>query len=457
MHIESLQYQQLDIRDWNIEPGQCWAVIGRNGSGKRLLGQVLADLADNEVTGQYTLPDGRVRILSFESQQAFYEQELKEDDSDFMDHLDSGSTVREILGIEQLPPDFDFLGLDRLMGRGYRLLSSGESRKVLLVREILAQPDFLILDEPYDSLDIQARQELDQYFSHLAAKGKPQMLFLLNTWEELSEWHSHVAVIEQGRLLAHGPRAGLAEDDALRALLAFDPATLPPWPEDLSQDTLPSPLVELHQGRVKYSDTVIFEDIDLQIEPGDHTLLTGRNGSGKSTLLSLISGDHPQCYGNELSVLGFRRGQGESIWQVKQRLGLVSPDLHRNHRVPGSALDIVCSGFFDSIGLYDAPSAEQQGHARQWLALVGLTDKTNTAFKQMSYGEQRLCLIARALVKQPALLLLDEPTQGLDEINRHRLMYFLEHLSAQQRTTIVMASHRLDERLPLFCHHLHLH
>src|SRR5690606_8949614 len=180
------------------------------------------------------------------------------------------------------------------------------------------------------------------------------------------------------------------------------------------------------------------------------------NGSGKSTLLSLITGDHSQCYGNDLQVMGYQRGGGESIWEVKRRLGLVSPALHRDHRVAGSALHIVLSGFFDRIGLYDDPSAAQVAHAKQWLALVGLGEKSGTPFKQLSYGEQRLVLIARALAKQPALLILDEPTQGLDDVNRHRTMYFLEHLSSQQRTTIVMASHRLDERLPLFTRHVHL-
>ena len=185
-------------------------------------------------------------------------------------------------------------------------------------------------------------------------------------------------------------------------------------------------------------------------------MLTGPNGSGKSTLLDLITGDHPQCYGNTLDVLGFRRGTGESIWEVKKQIGIVSPGLHRNHRVPGSALHIALSGFFDSIGLYDEPSSQQIDHAKQWLALVGLEESVSVPFKQLSYGEQRLVLVARALVKQPALLILDEPTQGLDDINRHRFMYFLEHLSGQQRTTIIMASHRLDERLPLFQHHVDL-
>ena len=290
----------------------------------------------------------------------------------------------------------------------------------------------------------------DRFFERLVAKGKTQCVFLLNNWSEISPWHTHVAVIEQGRFIAQGTREALEDNKELRDLLAFDASSLPAWPESLHEAALPDVLVDLVDGRVRYGDTVIFENVDLKITPGDHTLLTGENGSGKSTLLNMISGDHPQCYANDLSVLGFKRGQGESIWEVKKKLGIVSPTLHRDHRVHGSALHIAVSGFFDTIGLYDDPSKIQVEHAKQWLALVGLADKMTVSFRQLSYGEQRLTLIARALVKQPALLLLDEPTQGLDEINRHRLLYFLEYLSTQQRSTIVMVSHRQDEYLPLF-------
>jgi molybdate transport system ATP-binding protein len=339
---------------------------------------------------------------------------------------------------------------------GYRLLSSGESRKALLLQALLQNPDLLVLEEPYDSLDRHSRQELARYFEKLLAAGHVQLLFLLNSLAEVSTWHSHVAIMEKGELIATGAREEVLNDPEIRALLAFDAATLPPWPETLASGPPPETLVRLRDARVQYGDSLIFEHVSLSIAPGQHTLVTGRNGSGKSTLLALITGDHPQCYGNDLTVMNFRRGSGETIWDIKKNIGLVSADLHRNHRVPGSALHIVLSGFFDSIGLYEQPHEAQIRHARQWLALVGLSGETTIPFKQLSYGEQRLVLIARALVKQPALLILDEPTQGLDDVNRYRLMYFLQHLSTQQRTTIVMASHRLDEHLPLFRNHLNM-
>ena len=452
MIFQQFHTQDLHIEHWAIEPGQCWAVLGRNGSGKKLLAQALLD--------QQQLPEYRdlsFSLLSFEQQQAFYEQELKNDDSDFMDRLDPGTTVRTLLNAsEQDMEALGFLKLNAILDRGYRLLSSGESRKALLAQALLQTPDYLILDEPYDSLDQQSKQELMAFFARLTEQQKTQLIFLLTDTNEISDFHSHVALLEQGELIAQGERRQIMQNQDIHALLDFDASRLPAWPQILDHAPRVNPLVDMKNARVSYAGRVIFDHINLYIAAGDHTLLTGPNGSGKSTLLHLITGDHPQSYGNDIKVLGFQRGTGESIWQLKKNIGIVSPELHRSHRVPGSALDIVSSGFFDTIGLYDDVQAWQTEHALQWLQMVGLQHRNKTAFKQLSYGEQRLVLIARALVKQPALLICDEPTQGLDRINRYRFLYFLEHLSSQHLTTVVMASHREDEHLSLFKQHLTL-
>jgi molybdate transport system ATP-binding protein len=456
LSIRSLEHPQLRIDSLDVHQGQCWAIVGRNGAGKHLLGRLLTHRLE-DFSGEFCLRTNRVRLLSFELQQALYEKELREDDSEFMEGQDQGHTVRELLQLEgELPASLAFLRLEPLLDRGYRLLSSGEARKTLLAQALLAEPELLILDEPFDSLDIESRAQLAAFFAQLARDGRCQLLFLLNTLEDVFDWHSHLALMDRGEILMQGPAAELRADPSLAALLRFDPASLPAWPEDLPRPPVPEVLANLHQGRVAYGDKEIFSGLDLEIRRGQHTLITGANGCGKSTLLGLLSGDHPQCYSNDLTIFGTRRGSGESIWELKKRMGLVSPALHRDHRVPGSALEIVASGFHDSIGLYDPVTPEQARHARHWLAMCDLAARAEVPFKQLSYGEQRLVLIARALVKQPPLLLLDEPTQGLDAVNRSRILYFLEHLSTQSRTTIVMVSHRLDEHLPLFTQHLHM-
>lgn len=456
LQIRDLQHPLLHIAEFRLQRGECWAIIGRNGAGKHHLGRLLAGSLDvNPACLQHRFD--KVRVLSFEAQQALYEKELHDDDSEFMEGQDSGTTVRELLGLQgALPATLAFLRLEPLLDRGYRLLSSGEARKTLLAQALLAEPDLLVLDEPFDSLDREAMAHLDEFFAGLLRQDGPALVFLLNTLDEVHAWHTHLAVMDKGELIAAGPAAAMREDAALQALLRFDAASLPDWPAALPARPVPELLVELRQGMVRYGEREIFRGLDLCIRRGQHTLLTGPNGCGKSTLLGLITGDHPQCYSNDLRIFGTRRGSGETIWELKRQLGIVSAALHRDHRVSGSALHIVLSGFHDSIGLYDAVTPDQITHAGQWLQLTGMEAKANVAFRQLSYGEQRLVLVARALVKQPALLILDEPTQGLDAVNRLRVLYFLEHMATQQLTTIVMVSHRLDERLALFRQHIHM-
>lgn len=330
IEIRDIDTTQLKIDEWTIKPGECWAVVGRNGSGKKGLGQLIReDLQPS--------PSLRIALLSFEQQQAFYEEELKNDDTDFMDRLDPGTTVRQLLNLkDSIPAELAFLKLEKILDRGYRLLSSGESRKALLAQALLQKPDFLILDEPYDSLDINAKQDLATFFADLVADDSIQLLFLLNTLDEISPWHSHIAIIELGEIIAQGEQQSIQQNTEIQALLAFDASALPVWPENLPQSVVPEVIVELNDGKVNYGDSVIFSELNVSIKPGEHTLITGANGSGKSTLLGLITGDHPQCYGNDLTVLGYKRGSGESIWQLKQQIGIVTPDLHRNHRVSGS-------------------------------------------------------------------------------------------------------------------------
>jgi molybdate transport system ATP-binding protein len=221
-----------------------------------------------------------------------------------------------------------------------------------------------------------------------------------------------------------------------------------------SADSGQRELIKLVDGRARYAERTIFSGLDFSVRDYQHTLISGPNGAGKSTLLGLVTGDHQDCYTNELYLFGNRRGSGESIWQIKKDMGIVSPALHREHYVPGNCLQIVASGFFDSIGLYRKPTQRQIDQARAWLGVIGLEAVQKTPFRRVGFAEQRLVLIARALIKLPKLLVLDEPTQGLDDANRARLLDFLEVIADRRVSTIVYVSHRRDEFRSFFLQHI---
>lgn len=468
MQFEHLEVQPrhgpgLYLDQWQLQPSQSWVVLGGNGSGKSAFARLLC----NELPiakGQLIDRPAKVHWLSLENQQALYERELYRDETDLSDHLDPGTSVRQLLAEVRPWGDdhqrlVELLKLSPLLDRGYRLLSSGEGRKVMLARAVLDAPELLLLDEPFEGLDHQARLDLIDVLGELAASGQ-WLLMLIGQRQDVPPWASHLALLDRGRLVVQGSaQTVMNHPDWMAALdLSARPCIdlparqsdfqLPDWPAD-------KPLVELRHGRVEYATGVQFEALNWQLRPGEHTQIHGPNGCGKSTLLNLVSGDHPQCYANELTVFGYRRGRGESIWDIKKHLGLVSGHLHRDYRVAGNALTAVVSGLSDSIGVYQHTGAREAQLARQWLDLLGLGDKANEAFKRLSTGEQRLVLIARALIKQPPLLILDEPTQGLDDVNRFRVLAAVERILEAGPTTLLFVSHRDDEQPALIQRHLH--
>ena len=216
------------------------------------------------------------------------------------------------------------------------------------------------------------------------------------------------------------------------------------------------PLVRITNGRVAYGETVIFEDLDWTIEPGQHWQVTGPNGSGKTCLLNLITGDHPQCYVNDIFVFGMQRGNGESIWDIKQYLGYVSSALQWEYNVSVSVKNAIISGFYDSIGIYQKYSDQQSQIADHWLSLLGMEARANQPFSQLSFGDQRLILIARAMVKHPPLLILDEPCLGLDELNRQLVLALIEKICRGSETTVLYVNHRPADNIPGIQHHLEM-
>jgi molybdate transport system ATP-binding protein len=438
---------------WDIGTQQSWAILGTNACGKSTLGRLIAgDICANQ--GEFTSSLTRVVWLSLESQQELYERELYRDDTDFLDHLDEGTSVESLL-CEITPWSSntselcETLKLSKLLKRGYRALSTGEGRRVMLARALLSNPECLILDEPFEGLDASSRDDLHRVINNLIEQNH-QLILLVNQHADICDGFKNVALMDKGKFLFQGAKPVNLEEQWHHLMhLSSESIALPERQSDYQLPNWPDqqPLVELKDGFVQYDETFQFQNLNWQLKVGCHTQVAGPNGCGKSTLLGLITGDHPQCYRNDLSVLGYQRGQGESIWQIKKHLGYVSGALHRDYRVSGNVLTAVVSGLTDSIGVYQAVGETEKDLAMHWLSLVGLEQKWNLPLKELSMGEQRLVLIARALIKQPPLIILDEPTQGLDDFNRFYVLTIVEKILAEGPTTLLFVSHRQDETL----------
>jgi molybdate transport system ATP-binding protein len=447
--IEHLAAEGLRIDHFAALPGEAWCLIGGNASGIERFCDALTGESTEVQAERLQLPQN-LGLLSFKRQQSIFEAELRKDDTDFLDRIDPGTPARDFLtDIERHHHLIDLFSLTDLLDRGYRQLSSGQARKLCLLQQITRGVAFLVLENPYEGLDLASCQDLDRVMAELRDQHLG-ILLLVNNTGDIPPWCTHLGAFKNGALVVQGTRSAVLAE--ITTLLTHQPPLFRVAVEELRQERQTvstsesnANLVTLRQGFARYGEVSVFSNLDLTINPGDHTLITGPNGCGKSTLLQLITGDHPLCYANDLTLFGRRRGSGESIWDLKRQMGIVSADLHRNHRVAGSALAIVLSGLFDSIGLYTRPSSAQQQLARRWLQRLGLGDRAERAFRQLSYGEQRLILLARALIKVPRLLILDEPTQGLDEANRLALLDFLSEIAKEELATILFVSHRPDE------------
>jgi molybdate transport system ATP-binding protein len=345
-------------------------------------------------------------------------------------------------------------------------------------RELLREPAWILFDEPYEGLDAGTRGVLKEEIERLVdasltkasgpgAPASTQVLVISDRYDQLPSAATHVLHLEDRRVAFAGSRAefeaqgvpaplrGIAagEREALGQALAetlddhrlAQAGNAPASPASQREPEL----VGLRQVTVKYAERKVLDNVSLLIRRGEHTLVRGPNGCGKTTLLNLINGDNPQLYANDVTVCGMKRGSGESIWDVKARLGQVSYALHVEYayRCQVNAIETVLSGFYDSIGLYQAPGFAQIRDAERWLEVVGLLEKRAQPFAQLSYGEQRLLLILRAVIKQPDLLILDEPCHGLDPRHRSEVLTIAEYIGRNSASTLLYVTHDPAEQL----------
>ena len=457
--------------NWQVNQGEHWVLLGKNGSGKSALTATLIGQAVRE-SGERNSTIKHVEIVSSDAQKQLLNQELvreQEDDapslvrdilysaSDAADDVDSfdGNTL-DLALCQQLIEAFDF---ERLLSRHFRDLSTGETRKLLLIKALSAKPALIVLDEPFEGLDAHSVTKLRDILDALSSDERTDISFILvlNRLDHIPAFVTHYGYVNNGQL--QHTLANPAEEQItdLLKLLHIETTSLSiPKAEHSQVDKAftGEVLVNLQNAKVAYGGEAVFKNLNWTIKKHQHWQLTGRNGSGKTCLLNLITGDNPQCYNNDIKVFGYQRGNGESIWQIKQHIGYISNALHMDYRVGASALNTVISGFFDSIGLYQTPTGEQKNIAKQWLDLLGLGEKSGTPFTQLSYGDQRMLLIARAMVKHPTLLILDEPCLGLDEANRLRVLMLIEKICDASESTVIYVNHHSEDRIKGIDHYL---
>lgn len=454
------QHFVLNQINWQIAPAQHWAITGPNGAGKSALAAVLHQQGAIQSGTISNLPSA-VASVSFEAQAALIEAECKQDDADLVDVISAGTPVQEIL--DQTCVDKDLqktliqqFALGDLLDLGFRKLSSGETRKAMLIRALTSNPELLILDEPFAGLDQAALEYLSNLLQHYS--HRVQLVMVLNRFDDIPQYISHIAYIDNGMLLHRVERNDQTAVANLTQLRHLKTSHLSIPAADSGLKTPPlnpdEPLVRMCNARIAYGDKVIFSNLDWRVEPGQHWQITGPNGSGKTCLLNLITGDHPQCYVNDLLIFGMQRGNGESIWDIKQHIGYVSSALQWQYKVSVSARNAIISGFYDSIGIYQHYSDNQKAIADQWLQLLGMRQYADSLFSQLSFGDQRLILIARAMVKHPPLLILDEPCLGLDDMNRQLVLALIEKICGMSATTVLYVNHRAQDNIANINQHL---
>jgi molybdate transport system ATP-binding protein len=499
---------------WEILSDQQWAVVGPNGSGKSSLmkamyGQVpaaggkiayhfLQNGASQSRGWRGALPRDEIAYLSFDSQGIV----LGHDNSFHQARWNSGVgqptwSVSEILSerhvrrinpyqiVEEQPDPAEFkaqwakvvehLGLDALLTREVGQISNGERRKVLLARALLRSPQLLILDNPFSGLDAGFRSRLKEIISSLMV-DEMRIILVMNDRDEIPPGITHILLLKDREVIAQGPRdlilkrfpghwvgereqpapsrlpVGEAQADQSRA----DQSRADRSREPEDGVTRGRVLVQMDNVSVSYDGIRILQGINWTVQEGENWALLGPNGAGKTTLLSLILGDNPHAYANKITLFGKRRGSGESIWDIKQQIGWIAPELHLYYPKNVACSDVVCSGFFSTIGRHRRCSAQQRETVAWWLQRLGLSQYAGLTLGELSEGEQRMILIARALVKSPRLLVLDEPCQGLDASNRDRVLRMVEVIGNTLETSIIYVTHHRDALPSVITHVLRL-
>lgn len=448
-----------------ISKGETVAVYGVNGAGKSILVDTLLGrypLCEGYVDYDFSPSDSNavyknVQYITFRDVYGqgggdfCYQQRWNSFEQDDV------PTVRELLGCDEVCTQFggmfDALLSEELLDKRVVLLSSGETRKLQLVKALMENPRLLVIDNPYIGLDEEMRTQIDVMLGMLSKSEALQVMIVVSRRCDIPAFVDRVLWVDDMRVRAS---LSLEELEGME-MLRYDseePLRLP-----VAQGGVPctsDEVVSFNDVSIKYGSRTVIENLTWQVRRGEVWALTGPNGSGKSTLLSMICADNLRSYACNMSLFGRRRGSGESIWDIKKHIGYVSPEMHRAYLRNLPMMDVVASGLHDSIGLYRKSTPEQMEQCREWLRLFGIEGLSECSFIKLSSGEQRLALLVRAFVKDPALLILDEPMHGLDDVNRAKAKRIIEEFARREGKCVIVVTHYNEELPSCVTHHLRL-
>jgi molybdate transport system ATP-binding protein len=471
--------------DWTINRGEQWAITGPSGGGKTVLAHTL--LGSHFYTGTITAATRRIGIVEQQhrfrnrpgSTELYYQQRFNASDADQTITVSQELTDAGWDGVNS--SWLDALHIRPLLEKPLIQLSNGENKRTQLAAAMLQDPELLILDNPFLGLDAEGRSTLHAIIDGLAAK-KIQLI-LITSPREIPQSITHVATLDTGKWVYQGSKAGFHphQDPQISALdntiltrprqealdntilarprqEALDNKILARLRQEALDNAGPEFLnaVKMVNTTIRYGEATILDNINWEVKKGQCWNIAGPNGAGKSTLLSLITADNPQAYANEIWLFDRRRGTGESIWDIKKRIGFVSPELHLYFDTGATAENVVASGLFDTIGLFRPLNEEQETLVRLWMTLLSLWDLRSRRLTQLSTGQQRMILLARALIKNPPVLILDEPAQGLDDDQLSRFRSLITILVEAFGTTLLYVSHYRQELPTCIGHFLRL-
>lgn len=442
--------------DWTICEGEQWAVVGPNGAGKTLLAGVLQKKYAFR-SGEHIFMSGKpvsevVKSIAFKDiysladcRNSYYQQRWHSTETEDM------PTVSEVLSeykdTENLNELLSLFGISDLLPKKLIFLSSGELRKFLVVRTLLSRPEILILDNPFIGLDAPSRDLLVDMLGKMTELHGTQVILLLSNPADLPDMITDVLPVLNRKCLSPMKREEFLENKELLDELFPDRVSgaidLPVNGE--KEISAYDVAFRMEKVCIKYGSRTILKDLDWEVKCGEKWSLSGPNGAGKSTLLSLVYADNPQSYANTLYLFDRKRGSGESIWEIKKRIGYVSPEMHLYYMENVPAIQIVGSGYFDSVGLFRKCNAEQEEGALKWMKIFGIDNLKDRSFMTLSSGEQRLALLARAFVKDPDLIILDEPLHGLDISNKKLAASVIESFCSRPGKTLIYVTHYPNE------------